>query len=1295
VIQKPVFYRACSSHEIVDGKKTTPRSNVLKAFVAGLFILLFVPLSGVAQEKLSDANPLAMPALGSYGLRILSPNILELTLITTKTSYDAPVNAWNFVDNNFNATLPAPSQFTVTVGSQSIGVQQVGFKRRPLYAPEKRDLRIASQIYLVLAGSIAEGQSVEVKNPGGNLWGNEMQFTSVMDGKRYSPAIHVNQGGYMPEYAKKAMVGFYLGSLGEMSISAQSFQLVDAKTGAVAFQGALTQHADVGFSYTPTPYQSVFQADFSSFQTAGEYRMVVPGLGASFPFRIDNGTTAKFARTFAMGLYHQRCGTDNTLPFTRHTHDVCHTGDAQVPELTDEFKMASEVIAEVSKDYKDNPRHTAPQLKDVNSSLYPFVNRGRVNVSGGHHDAGDYSKYTINSAGLVHYLVFAADSFPGVASLDNIGIPESGDGKSDMLQEAKWEADFLAKMQDADGGFYFLVYPKNRRYENNVLPENGDPQVVWPKTTAVTAAAVGALAEAGSSPLMKQQFPAEAALYLEKAKKGWEFLMNAINKYGKDGSYQKITHYGNEFMHDDELAWAAAALYAATGESQYQSKLFEFYPDPNDPNTSRWSWWRLFEGYGCAARTYAFAARSGRLPASKLDPNYLAKCEKEILTAGDDQARWSRQSAYGTSLPDTTKQYRSPGWYFSSERAFDVTVAYQILPKQEYIDAIVSNCNYEGGSNPLNMPFVTGIGSKRQQEVVSQYAWNDRRILPPAGLPQGNVRQGYGYLESYRVPSAYYDNGVLKTNWINELPFLSFPGDNLSNGPYPYYDRWTDMIDTMCEFVVTDMARSYASLSFWMAQGPAKTQSWRPVAGQITGIDDNILAGKTNLLTLTAPEVDLSTAQVLWEVRYLQPTSGNPGGIIPQFSGEHWIEAEALLPDGRRVVAASNFVAGVSLNIPPNADQSSALPVTSDIAALYHLDTDTADLGGKQQPIALQGNTHLDSHNLAWMSQRGGAALRFLDLGDTASVQIPVSTLTDGATTTAIVLDAMIYVNEFKAFDRDVATILSLNQTWNSYMEFGEDKYGGPYIKAGASVQIMDANLKSLLTTKTWHHLSLAITSSGYFFKLDGKAFATIPSNDLANWNPTQTATLLLGDFDGWLDEIAIHTFRNNAPSLPSVTLNTPLMGGTYLHPAAVSLNATATGNGSPIRKIEFYSGSTKIGDAFDDVDTAMWYPIAPGTYTIVAKATDAANRVGVSAPRIITVKPAASTAILTPLSVSSAGFRLRVTGQTGVHYKIQASRDSKEWVEIGNVTLEGTTAEFVDASPGADHKLYRAVAVF
>src|SRR6185437_11824406 len=147
------------------------------------------------------------------------------------------------------------------------------------------------------------------------------------------------------------------------------------------------------------------------------------------------------------------------------------------------------------------------------AQLYPFVNQGPVDTTGGHFEAGDYNRVTYNSAQLLHVLVFALDSLPGVAALDNLGIPESGDGISDVLQEAKWEADFLAKMQDADGAFYNSVYPQNREYEYDVLPENGDPEVVWPKNTACTAAAVAALAQCASSLRFKQAYPQVAGNY--------------------------------------------------------------------------------------------------------------------------------------------------------------------------------------------------------------------------------------------------------------------------------------------------------------------------------------------------------------------------------------------------------------------------------------------------------------------------------------------------------------------------------------------------------------------------------------------------------------------------------------------------------------------------------------------------------------------------------------------------------------------------------------------------------------
>ena len=203
---------------------------------------------------------------------------------------------------------------------------------------------------------------------------------------------------------------------------------------------------------------------------------------------------AILARALALGLYHQRDGASRQeLPWTRFVDGPAHMLPAEILTAEPEFSKAWSFITDMSTPSKEQ---TAPQLRNDASALYPPVKRGRIDVSGGHRDAGDYSKYTINTAGTVAILMFAVDSLSGVGKLDNLGIPESGDGIPDVLEEAKFEADFLAKMQDEDGGFWFLVYPKNRPYEGDVLPSAGDPQVVFPKNTSATAAAVGALAQA-------------------------------------------------------------------------------------------------------------------------------------------------------------------------------------------------------------------------------------------------------------------------------------------------------------------------------------------------------------------------------------------------------------------------------------------------------------------------------------------------------------------------------------------------------------------------------------------------------------------------------------------------------------------------------------------------------------------------------------------------------------------------------------------------------------------------------
>ena len=121
---------------------------------------------------------------------------------------------------------------------------------------------------------------MEVKNPSGQLWNTSKQFIAQTDPLRWNPAIHVNQEGYMPTYQKKAMVSYYIGSLGEMSIpSANGFKIVDAQPARSFISGALTQRKDVGYTYTPTPYQQVYEADFTCVPNAGRISLAGSGIG--------------------------------------------------------------------------------------------------------------------------------------------------------------------------------------------------------------------------------------------------------------------------------------------------------------------------------------------------------------------------------------------------------------------------------------------------------------------------------------------------------------------------------------------------------------------------------------------------------------------------------------------------------------------------------------------------------------------------------------------------------------------------------------------------------------------------------------------------------------------------------------------------------------------------------------------------------------------------------------------------------------------------------------------------------
>lgn len=80
-------------------------------------------------------------------------------------------------------------------------------------------------------------------------------------------------------------------------------------------------------------------------------------------------------------------------------------------------------------------------------------------------------------------------------------------------------------------------------------------------------------------------------------------------------------------------------------------------------------------------------------------------------------------------------------------------------------------------------------------------------------------------------------------------------------------------------------------------------------------------------------------------------------------------------------------------------------------------------------------------------------------------------------------------------------------------------------------------------------------------------------------------------------------------------------ISGTYTSPASITLTAQATDDDGTISKVEFYSGTTKIGETTTgsgDDYSFTWTNVQPGNYTITAKATD--NQLGTTTSNTATV---------------------------------------------------------------------------
>lgn len=548
----------------------------------------------------------------------------------------------------------------------------------------------------------------------------ELSAASIGTRPQPSDAVKVCQAGYLPGEAKFAMITAEpTGDVGVRRSNDNVVVLTLTPTGAV-------KDADSD--------DEIRRVDFSKLLEPGRYYLDVPGVGASFEFRIGDDA---FARAFRLALRSytgQRCGIDvNLAPdFPQYRYDTCH---------------------------RDEVRFDPSSGKS-----------GTIACVGGWHDAGDFGRYTVNSGITTGTLLWAYELNSAKLRKLNLDIPESGGRLPDMLAEIKWNLDWMLKMQDpADGGAWHKA--TTARFPGFIMPADDRAPVLIIgsghapyKTTQATAdlAAVAAIAARAYRPLD----PAYADLCLSAAERAFAWaLAHPAEYFDKNPPGVHTGGYGDSDARD-ELLWASAELFRTTGKSAYNDYFLAHYTNWNPPlRADAAQGWPNVQNIAM----YAYAL-SGR---DSADVKAVESIKHPAIAAADEIVARSARNGYRIPL-------RSDDYYWGSNAvaanyAMMVLLANRIAPKKEYVDCAQDTLHYLLGRNTFNTSFVTHVGTKYAMHPHHRPSAADDVKEPWPGLLVGGPNAEGGKSPPARQwvdDQNDYTKNETAINWNAPLVFL-------------------------------------------------------------------------------------------------------------------------------------------------------------------------------------------------------------------------------------------------------------------------------------------------------------------------------------------------------------------------------------------------------------------------------------------------------------------------------------------------------------------------------------------
>lgn len=515
-----------------------------------------------------------------------------------------------------------------------------------------------------------------------------------------SKNININQIGYEPDAAKIAVFR------GDAVID--EFDVVD-EAGNVVYTGKIE-----GPIRNYLAFEYNWYGDFSEITEPGTYKIVAEEFGDSYTFEIGEGIYKKPFEDIVRLFYMQRCGCELPADLAGDfAHAVCHNTPARIYGTNDFLE-----------------------------------------VSGGWHDAGDYGRYIDPAAKTVADLLMAYNANPAVFG-DDCGIPESSNGIPDILDEVRYEIEWMLKMQDPkSGGVYHKVTCAN--FPGNVMPEEETEELILSpisKTATFSFAAT-----CGMAYRYYKDIDAEfAQTCLDAALKAYEFGLNTDILSFRNPEDILTGEYGDGVFADEHF-WASCELLSITGDKETYQPQIEKRMKPSIYGGLGWADVGAYGIYTYLTMDEAYS-----------DSEIRAAMLNVYTSKADNYVKASEEYGYNISLS-------GDGYVWGSNmtvanNAMMLILANEFAPNEDYIHYAKEHMNYLFGTNPVSYCFVTGHGTISPNGTHHRPSIALGKTLPGmlVGGPNSNLEDPFALstLSTAAIACCYIDNTAAYS--LNEI----------------------------------------------------------------------------------------------------------------------------------------------------------------------------------------------------------------------------------------------------------------------------------------------------------------------------------------------------------------------------------------------------------------------------------------------------------------------------------------------------------------------------------------------